>query len=240
LGIVEELERVMPRLKPYELLTRNPTGVKPKDLIHMLEHYGFVQTNSGGHVSSHRKFCHREFGKTVPVVNVPHGDTGELDPDYAKDAAKACMEVKRLNAERKAGGGAADALPEWLPQAIGNEFRQEADANNVMRLTHGLNGSPARSYEIRNEKGVLRVQSLEFAGDTDFGFEMRFANEKKPIQAFQVKFKELDEVVAGLIAEGAAPKPEVPNTAHVSVVERAKGVKQVSANTTKPTSLRGA
>jgi len=209
----------MSRLKPYELLERGQVGIKPQDLIHMLEHYGFEHQNSGGHTSSHRKFHHREFGKTVPVVTVSY-NKGDVDPAQVKDAAKACMRVKVLNAARKAGG-ALDALPEWLVQAFGPEFKQTVDANNVLRLTHGLNGSPARSYEIRNEKGVLRVQSVEFAGDADFGFEMRFANEKKPIQAFQRQFAELDAIVADLV-----PKPEVPNPEQVAVVEHSKGAKQ--------------
>lgn len=90
-----------------------------------------------------------------------------------------------------------------------------------MRLTHDANGSPARSYTIRNEAGMLHVQSDQFVEDSDFGFTMRFVGERKPIQAFQEKFRELDRVVAALIAEGA-----VPNPACVQVVEHTKSPKQ--------------
>lgn len=119
------------------------------------------------------------------------------------------------------GGGTLAALPDWLPQALEHGFKQEVDASNVMRLTHSANGSPARGYTIRNEAGMLHVQSNEFAEGADFGFTMRFTGERKPIQAFQEKFKELDAVVAALIAEGA-----VPNPACVQVVEHTKSPKQ--------------
>jgi hypothetical protein len=228
----------MSRLKPYELLARDPVGIKHAQVKAMLEHYGFRRDNVGKS-SPHMKFVHREFGKSVPVVQLPvHNNGYDLEPAFVRDAAKACIRVDEMNAARKAGGRALDALPEWLAGAFGPEFKQAVDATNVLRLTHGLNGSPARSYEIRNEKGVLRVQSVEFAGDADYGFEMRFEGERKPVQAFLAKFNPLDKVVAGLIAEGAVPKPEVPNPSQVAVVERTKGVKQASVNPTKPSSLR--
>jgi hypothetical protein len=223
----------MSRLKPYELLERNPVGIKQAQVRAMLEHHGFCRANVGKS-SPHMKFVHREFGRSVPVVQLPvHNNGYDLEPAFVRDAAKACMRVIELDAARKAGGRALDALPEWLAQAFGPEFKQEVDATNVLRLTHGLNGSPARSYEIRNEKGVLRVQSVEFAGDADYGFEMRFEGERKPVQAFLARFEELDKIVADLV-----PKPEVPNPSHVAVVERTKGVKQASVNPTKPSSLR--
>lgn len=92
-----------------------------------------------------------------------------------------------------------------------------------MHMTHGANGSPQRSYKIHNEKGLLQVQSMEFADDADFSFTMRFEGERKPIQAFQSKFKELDDVVAALIAEGQAPNPQVTDVVEHKRAERKRG-----------------
>lgn len=213
----------MARLKPYEILANNGHyGKSYVDVIHMLEHYGFERSNSNGR-APHQVFQHREYNAEIGQMNIPRG-RGELEPKYTLQAAKNCMEVKRLNAERRAARPALDELPDWLFRAIGGGFASSLKGNELC-ITHQVNGTPLRSYTIRNQAGALQVQCVQFP-DEDFGFTFHYANDRKPMQVFQRQLEELDGVVCELMREGCTstvPLPLVSEVERVSTKGRQRG-----------------
>ena len=93
--------------------------------------------------------------------------------------------------------GQATALPPWVDKAIDVRFSKSEDSD-VMTLSHSSNGGPSRSYSIRNEGSTLYVLSNDFEG---LWFELPYATEQKPVQAFQRKFTELDQEVSAILME---------------------------------------
>lgn len=179
----------MSRLKPYELLGKDPVGIKTTDLIRMLQHYGFEPTYGGEHIT----FKHRDYFGEIKPISVPHKQGGgEAEPKMVRQASEACMEVKRLNKEKRSAE-CLEPLPDWVSGVVPPIFSKRVESD-VMRLLVEPNGEPGRGYSIKYNGNKLVVASLNYP---DQYFTFNVENEHKPAQQFLAMFTKLDHHVLG-------------------------------------------
>ncbi len=153
----------MARTKPYEIIDNDGfANCKVFELKKMLEHYGFVPYFTGG---GHIHFKHREY-------DLGHFGTskvqGTAERGFAIQACDKCMEVKRLNAERKKPK--AEEIPSSITDQLDKLFAgfDVEHKHGVIRLKilpDNINfESPDRTYEIAvDHGGGLAIKSLSFS-----------------------------------------------------------------------------
>lgn len=181
----------MAYLKPGELLDNGSLSGHPfSDIEHMLEHYGFIPTYPGGG-GSHAIFRHRDY-KDLRLTVANH--SGSVRIDTTRDCCKACLEVKRRNAERR-NGEKLDAIPEWVSKSLPGHFAGEVEGG-VLRVQAKPNGDSRRAYSIRCKKGSLEVTNLNYPEQFHFTFNIR-PGDHAPSSGFCRLFEECDgQVIA--------------------------------------------
>lgn len=197
---------------PADINRENSSGYRPKQVVATLQHYGYIPSSG----SKHLGFRHREYGEEqiagTQAVSKWKGDWrlhlsahGVVPEECTEKAASLCLAVKELNAKHR-DRESLSPLPGWLGSAVPDSFIQDVEAD-VMRLFREPEGSPRRSYSIKNRGEQLDVVNLNFPDDFRFTFTLR-EGDKNPKSAFSAMFDELDaQVKKHLLArEGAFEK----------------------------------
>lgn len=146
----------MARTKPYEIIEqRNWHNHSISEMTAMLKHYGFIPYPTGG---GHIHFKHREY--ELGHFGYSHGEY-KAGAAFVEKACYKCMEVKRLNAERKKPK--AEEIPAGITDELFTGFDVDHDHGVIRLRPHDISfESPDRTYEIAADHGLLTIKSLSF------------------------------------------------------------------------------
>lgn len=173
----------MNNLRPNDIINdRNYKGHRPAQLVAMLAHYGFEETNN----NKHHKFHHRDYSDLTIIM--PIGGY-VVDVAYVKMAVAACMEVKRRNALRKEP--VFGEIPDWAFKALPGGTRIKKEDNRVEFESGAVvdldtaEMPPVRHYMLEMRAGTLSIRSTDY-----------------PLEAFSASFhvKEGSATIGGLKA----------------------------------------
>ena len=181
----------MADLQPEDILApKGQYNRKPREMAAMLGRYGFNLERSGtSSIYTNPKY------PEIIVSTANFSGIKVVDAGAAVEIAKACMDVKRLNAERAdRGADKTHVLPDWLEKGFPAAFESSVDDERLtMTATHAANGSAARSYTIRRDGKDLMIQSNDFPEQqiwSPIG-----VNDRMPAKAFKHVFEGFDQKI---------------------------------------------
>ncbi len=184
------------QFKPSEINRTNSSGYRASQVIATLEHYGYIPSGGGNHISfRHREYSPEQIAATQAVRKwgqdwrVHVSDHGIAPEECVEKAAAMCLAVKELNHERRTSE-TLSPIPAWLHQAVPGNFRQDTE-EDVLRLFHEPDDTPRRSYSIKNRGEYLEVVNLNFPEQFNFTFTLR-EGDKNPQGSFNGMFERLD------------------------------------------------